>query len=107
MGELLSQDSPSPTQNGNAVRDNEAKSNRDRQRSHPILWWAYRYRLSADNGERKYRAANDFHGYDWRSRSDEYNLPSPEFTYRVAIITSSAAVFSLGIGQCLTEIIGR
>ena len=97
----------SPTRNGNAVRDNGAKSNRNRQRPHSFLWWAYRYRLSTDHGQRKHRVTYDIHGYDRRARANEHYLSGAEFTYRLSVIASSAAVFSVGIGQCLTELASR
>lgn len=87
------------------MRDNEAKPHRNRKGPHPFLWWAYRYRLSANNGKRKHRVANDFHGYDRRTRVDEYNLAGTEFTYRIAISIASAGTFAVGIGQCLTALI--
>lgn len=86
--------------------DNKAKPNRDSEGFSSILWWIGRNRLPANNGQREYRIAFDIYSYDGGTRIDKYYFSSPEFAYRLTVATASIAGFSLGIGQCITTLIG-
>jgi len=70
-----------------------------------ILRWVDRYWLSTDNEQRQYRSADYFYSNDRGTGADANYVTSEEFTYRVAVIFTSAGTFGVGVGQCLSKLI--
>lgn len=88
------------------MRGNESEPHNSNKRSDSFLRWLSGDRLPTNNQQREYHALNNFYSHGGSSRAYKYHLTRQEFAYRATVALTSAATFGIGIGQCLTKLIG-